>query len=52
MIAVKEDGAVRVLLMGKKFLGNRAFSGVAEAGKSQADTSALMASDYKPSRWN
>ena len=52
MIHVKEDGAAGDLLMGKKFLGNGAFSGVAQAGKPLADTSGLMASDYKLSRWN
>jgi hypothetical protein len=45
MIAVKEDGAARELLMGKKFSGNGTFSGIAQAGKPQADTSGLMASD-------
>jgi hypothetical protein len=52
MIAVKEDCAVGELLMGKKLSGNGAFSGVAEAGKPQTDPSGLMASDYRPSRWN
>ena len=33
MIAVKEDGPARGLLMGKKFPGNGALSGVAQAGK-------------------
>ena len=36
MIALKEDGAARGLLMGKKLPGNGAFSGVAEARKPQA----------------
>ena len=38
--------------MGKQFLRNGAFSGIAEAGKPQADPSEFMESDYKPSRWN
>jgi hypothetical protein len=38
--------------MGKKFLGNGAFSGIAQAGKPQAYSSGLMAGDYRPSRWN
>ena len=50
MIAVKEDGPAREPLMGQQLPDNGAFSSDAQAGKPQADTSGLMASDYKPSR--